>query len=92
MNDPKNFVVVKNDEQPRVKDMIYGGSKPLPPTVIWGNLYRLRRGYPMPRAGKLVFATPQFKTLTLYAPTSAVQQIPGNPLSPVSIAYPRKTR
>ena len=91
MNDPKSFIVVGNDKQADIKDMMYGGARPISSVVVSSNLYRLRRGYPMPRAGKLVVATPQFKALTLYSPTNATQQIPGKTLTPVSITYPRKT-
>ena len=92
MNDPKSFLVINNDTQPHIKDMAYGGSKPIPGAVIMSNLYRLRRGYPYPRAGKLVIATPQFKALTLYSPTSGNAQLPGTTVNPVSITYPRKAR
>lgn len=92
MNDLKSYIVINNDQQPTVKDMIYGGSKPTSNVAVLGNLYRLRRGYPLMRAGKLVVATPQFKTLTLYSPTSAVAQLPGTTVTPVSISYPHRTR
>lgn len=92
MNDLKISAVINNDKQPTIKDMAYGGAKPMPPAVIWSNLYRLRRGFPLPRRGSVVVATPQFKALTLYSPTSATAQIPGTTVTPVSISYPRKAR
>lgn len=92
MIDPKNFLVIGNDRQPDIKDMAYGGAPPISSVIVHSNLYKLRRGYPVYRRGTLVYATPQFKTLTLYSPTKSNQQIPGTALSPVSITYPRKTR
>lgn len=94
MNDLKIYNVVNNDKQPTVKDMAYGGGQPISSAVIWSNIYRLRRGFPLPRRGSVVVATPQFKTLTLYSPTIKTQQmqIPGSTLTPVAINYPRKTR
>lgn len=91
MNNIKSFTIIGNDTQPTIKDMAYGGSKPISSTIIASNLYRLRRGFPYPRRGSLVNATPQFKTLTIYSPTSKNAQLPGATVTPVSIAYPRKT-
>lgn len=92
MNDLKSQIVVGNDKQPTIKDMAYGGAKPISNILVSSNLYRLRRGYPFPRAGKLVVATPQFKTLTLYSPTTKNRQVQGNTVTPISITYPTITR
>lgn len=92
MIDPKNFAVIRPITPPDIKNMMYGGSQPVSTPVVMSNLYRLRRGYPYPRRGVLVQATPQFKTLTLYSPTSANAQLPGTTVTPVSITYPRKTK
>lgn len=90
MIDIKSSQVIGNDTQPTIKDMAYGGAKPIPSTIISSNLYRLRRGYPYPRRGTLVTAVPQFKALTIYSPTNKNAKLPGATVTPVSIAYPRK--
>ena len=90
MNNIKSSEVIGNDAQPTIKAMAYGGATPISSTIIASNLYRLRRGFPYPRRGTLVNATPQFKALTIYSPTSKNAQLPGATVTPVSIAYPRK--
>lgn len=52
--------------------------------------YRQERGYPYQRGGKLVVATPQFRTLTLYSPTNQNLQLPGTASTGVAIRYPVK--
>ena len=92
MNDLKSFVVINNDKQPNIKDLAYGGSKPLPASAVAGNLFKLRRGAPVMRAGKLVTVIPQFKTQTIYSVTSGNAQLPGITSTPVAIAYPTQAR
>jgi hypothetical protein len=57
-----------------------------------GSLFRLERGAPYLRAGRLVFATPQFKTQTLYSLTNKNAQLPSTPTAPGSIIHPVKTK
>ncbi len=76
-----------------VKDLAYGGGESSSSSPVdSGSLYRLERGTPYKRNGRLVFATPQFKALTLYSPTSKNAQIPGVSQTGVSVSYPSKTK
>jgi len=57
-----------------------------------GSLFRVERGAPLLRAGKPVFATPQFKALTIYSLTSKTAQLPTTSVQTVSVTYPTKTK
>lgn len=49
------------------KDLAYKGVA----NPVGHNLYRLERGFPFQRAGKTITALPQFRALTLFAPSNA---------------------
>ena len=57
-----------------------------------GSLFRVERGAPFLRAGKPVFATPQFKALTIYSPTAKTAQLPSTNVQSVALSYPTKTK
>lgn len=86
------FASLSDSARPSVaKRMAYGGN-PDATALDAGRLYRLERGFPYYRGGSVVFATPQFKALTLYSPTSKTAQVPSANTQSSSIAYPVKTK
>lgn len=79
----------KEFEHP-VKQMTYGTMKPKPRPIT--STFRLERGFPYQRAGKLVPATPQFNTLTLYSNTVKNTQLPTIADTPNRIQRPQKNQ
>jgi len=69
-----------------------GGVATASAPISAGSLYRLERGAPYRRKGKVVFATPQFKALAIYTPTTQTAQIPGTNQQGVTAGYPTKTK
>lgn len=86
-----NWIMQQTEKQTThpVNSMAYGSSTR---TADVPHLYRVERGYPYLRHGKLVQAIPQWKSLTLYsvttanAPTSAFNTT----TTPKSISYPTR--
>ena len=75
------------------KQLAYGLGVRRPRTpVSGGQLFRIERGSPFARAGQLVFATPQFKSLTIYSITNKNAQLPSTATSPGSIIHPFRTK
>lgn len=54
-----------------VKDMAYNVTLP----QVKNQLYRVERGQPFVRAGQYVFATPQFKALSITSPVQQTVQV-----------------
>lgn len=79
-----------------VKQMAYGSAESVrkqnTQTLASGQLFRLERGWPYQRAGKTVYATPQFKSLTIYSPTTKTAQLPTTSQTASAITYPIKNR
>lgn len=73
------------------KRLAYGGSTPPAETHF---SYRMERGRPFQRAGKLVSAIPQFKALTIYSPVNSNSPNPSfqTTAKPVAVAYPAKPK
>jgi len=85
MNDP--------EFQSPGKQMAYGWGVKRPRTpVTSGQLFRIERGAPFMRAGQLVFATPQFKTQTIYSITNKNAQLTSTATTPGSIIHPFRTK
>lgn len=84
------FVLDQDDDRPSTfKKMAYGGSGQV---VASERSYRLERGHPFLRGGKMVVALPQFKALTIYSPVSTnAGQLPSSTTTPTAITYPSKT-
>lgn len=80
-----------DDREPNVPmKMAYGGTQSSP--VATNSAFRTERGHPFMRGGKLVYATPQFKGLTIYSPVSTNGQLPAVSTTPTAIAYPSKVK
>lgn len=89
-NTDTSIVVIDSDDVPAqntFKKMAYGGSRG---KVMDANGYRLERGKPFLRGGQYVYATPQFKGLTLFSPISNNVQLPGTTTTPTSVTYPTR--
>ena len=61
-----------NAQPTPVKDMAYNVTLP----QVRSQLYRVERGQPFVRAGQYVFATPQFKALSITSPVQQTVQVP----------------
>lgn len=86
---PSNpLILTEQTHSKTISEMAYGGLG----NHDGGKLYRLERGTPYYRAGKVVYATPQFKGLTIYSPTSSNAQLPTSTPTNVSIVIPTKAK
>ena len=80
------------NSQHTTKQMMYGAVRPKPRVPRPApQHFRLERGVPYQRRGKLVFATPQFKSQAIYSITNKNAQLPSTTTTPGSIIHPYRT-
>lgn len=90
MNENKFLIVDNEPEKPNgTLKMAYGGNSA---DNASSRSYRMERGTPFLRGGKLVYATPQFKGLTLYSPVSNNVQFTPTTTTPTQAQWPSKTK
>lgn len=63
-----------------------------PSPVDGGSLFRIERGQPYYRAGKPVYAVPQFRAVNIFSPTSQNSLLPTINVTPTRISYPVKVK
>lgn len=87
----KTLIIADDPQEPTgtILKLAYGGTSKSP--VATSNNFRVERGFPFMRAGRLVYATPQFRALTLYSPVNTNAQLPKTTTTPTAITYPIKT-
>jgi hypothetical protein len=78
---------------PIFKSLINGIRPPVKSSPIeGGQVFRVERGQPYYRAGKPVYAVPQFRSLNLFSPTAQNALLPTITITPSRIAYPVKVK
>ena len=60
--------------------------------VDGGQMYRLERGTPFYRSGRMVYAVPQFRAVNLFSPTIQNALLPTQSITPTKISYPVKVK